>query len=266
LQGSLLEKYRVFLVDLDGVIYLLDQAIKGSPEAINGIVNVGCKVLFLTNNSIHTPKHYAKKLKNFGISVTPEQVITSSIATREYLRKNYMTNGLKAYIIGEEGLRREVASLGIEIVSEAEAEGVNFVIVGLDRSFNFEKLKAACIGIRSGGILIGTNSDATYPTPLGLWPGAGAILAAVKTAGGSEPVILGKPNPLMIEIALDRTNAKSDDVLLIGDRLETDILAGIRAGLDTLLVLSGVSKREDVEKSGIKPTYIMDSISGLFEE
>jgi 4-nitrophenyl phosphatase len=173
------------------------------------------------------------------------------------------TEGRRAFVIGEEGLTSELKPLGMELVGPVAASRVDYVIVGWDREFDFNKLKAAVLAIRDGAHFIATNADATYPTPEGLWPGAGSIVAAVSTGSGQVPVVVGKPNPLIVEIALDRMASGPKETLLIGDRLDTDILSGIAAGIDTLLVLTGVSTPEEVNETGIRPTHVRDSLSAM---
>ncbi|MDD5748422.1 MAG: HAD-IIA family hydrolase [Actinomycetota bacterium] len=259
--GEIAGRYSNFLVDLDGVVYLLNTEIEGSVNAINELLTNSKSVFFLTNNSVSTPGQYVEKLESFGIEINQEQVVTSSIALRNMIQKNFDISGKKVFVIGEEGLLREFELLGLEIVDKGNADIVDFVVVGLDRSFDFEKLRAAAMGIRSGAFFLATNTDSTFPTPLGLMPGAGSLVAAVACASGVEPLVAGKPNPLMVNIALERAGGNARDTLLIGDRLETDIIAGERAGVDTLLVLSGVSKFEDIEKTGMHPTYVSSSIA-----
>jgi 4-nitrophenyl phosphatase len=152
------------------------------------------------------------------------------------------------------------------ITDGSEAESADFVFVGWDRDFDYGKLKAAVIAIRNGAEYLATNSDTTYPTPEGLWPGAGSILAAVSAGSGKEPVIVGKPSPFLVELALERVGVGPGEALLIGDRLDTDIDAGNRAGVDTALVLTGVSRAEETETLGIRPRYVFENLKGLLKD
>ena len=263
--APLIEEYRAFIIDLDGVVYLLNEPIPGAREAILRIQERGLPFVFLTNNSASTPEQYVKKLAKLGIGIEPRHIVTSSQAVGRYLDLNYETSGRTAFVIGETGLIFELEARDLELVKAGEARGARFVFVGMDRRFDFEKLKAAVLAIRNGAEFIAANADTTYPTPDGLWPGAGSIVAAVSTASEREPYVAGKPNPLMVEVALDRMGAEADETLLIGDRLETDILAGVKAGVDTMLVFTGVSRVEEVEERGIFPTHIGDDLRALTE-
>jgi len=261
--ASLIDKYRAFIIDLDGVVYLLNEPIPGARDALMQIQERGLKFVFLTNNSASTPEQYVKKLAKFGIEVAPRQIVTSGHAVGRFLDRNYETEGKTAFVIGEKGLTSELEERGLQLVEADEAGRARFVFVGMDRTFDFEKLKAAVVAIRNGAEFIAANADATYPTPDGLWPGAGAIVAAVATGSGREPFVAGKPNPLMVEVALERIDQEPSEILLVGDRLETDILAGIEAGVDTMLVLTGVSRVEEIEERGIRPTYVEEGLRAL---
>ncbi len=261
--GALFEKYRGFIIDLDGVLYLLDTPVPGSAETVSRLSELGLRFVFLTNNSASTPGQYVEKLARFGVSVEPSQVVASSHAVARHLDDSYDTRGRTAFVIGEDGLRGEIDARGMRVLEGADARAAEFVFVGWDRTFDFEKLKTAVIAIRAGAVYIATNVDATYPTPEGLWPGAGSIVAAVTAGAGREPYVAGKPNPLIVEIALERMGLEASEALLIGDRLDTDIKAGQLAGVDTMLVLTGVSSREEIGTSGIRPTHVRDDLAAL---
>lgn len=261
--GSLVEKYAGFIIDLDGVLYLLNDPIEGSVETLTTLARLGKPFVFLTNNSSSTPEQYVDKLLGMGVEVEPWQVVGSAQAVVRYLESNHETTGRTAFVIGEDGLAREVESSGLALLDVKQGRAADFVFVGWDRAFDFEKLKTAAIAIRNGAVYVATNTDATYPTPEGLWPGAGSIVASVTTGGGREPVVVGKPNPLIVDIALERLAVQRREALLVGDRLDTDIKAGLLAGVDTLMVLTGVSSEGDVESTGIRPTYLRDSLAAL---
>jgi 4-nitrophenyl phosphatase len=263
--AGLLDRYKGFIIDLDGVVYLLDDPIPGSREVIKRLQSEGAPFVFLTNNSVATPQQYAERLARFGLRVLPEDVVSSCQAVARYLEMNCETDGRTAFVIGEDGLLAEASGRGLRIVEGEEAKQADFVFVGWDRRFDFEKLKLAVVAIRNGACYIATNADATYPTPEGLWPGAGSIVAAVTTGSGHEPVVAGKPNPLIVELALARMGLAATEALLIGDRLDTDIKAGLDAGVDTMLVLTGVSSEYDIEETGIRPTYTGADLRALLE-
>jgi HAD superfamily hydrolase (TIGR01457 family) len=262
----LLERYSAFIIDLDGVLYLLDTPIDGSPETVNRLAAAGKEFVFLTNNSSATPRQYVEKLGRFGMDISTGQVVTSSQAIGRHLELNHQASGKSAFAIGEDGLLEELEARGLRLVEGEEARAAEFVFVGWDRKFDFEKLKTAVIALRNGAVYIAANTDATYPTPQGLWPGAGTIVAAVTTGSGREPFVAGKPNPLMVDLALSRAGVRAGSALLVGDRLDSDILAGSAAGVDTLLVLTGVSSKSDIERTGIVPTHIRESLAGLLED
>lgn len=260
------ERYRGFVIDLDGVVYLLDDPIPGSIQTLKALQSESRPFVFLTNNSSSTAAQYVRKLQRLGIEIAGEQVVTSSEAVRCHLENSHQTRGSTALVIGETGLLEEMARTGLDLVGLSESLEADYVIVGWDREFNFDKLRAAVIAIRRGAEFIASNLDATYPTPQGLWPGAGSIIAAVATGAGREPFVAGKPNPLIVNLALERLGLGPGEVLLIGDRLDTDIEAGLRAGVDTLLVLTGISTVDDIERTRIEPTHVMDSLSALLDQ
>lgn len=263
--SRLIDSYRAFILDLDGVVYLLDDPIPGAVATVNALKEEGKSFVFLTNNSVATRQMYAEKLAGLGISIEPDQVVSSAQAVRRHLELECDPKGKSAFVIGEKGLTEELEASGLRLVGPEEASGVDIVVVGWDRRFDFEKLKAAVVAIRNGALFLATNVDSTYPTPEGLWPGAGSIVAAVATGSGREPCVAGKPNPLIVEIALAKMKADARETLLVGDRLDTDIQVGLEAGVDTLLVLTGVSREEEVARTGVVPTQIRTSIAALLE-
>lgn len=264
--GALIDSYEAFIIDLDGVIYLLEDPIDGAARTIAVLQEKKSPFVFLTNNSASTPGMYVEKLAGLGINVGPETVITSAVAARDFMQRNYEPRGKRAFVIGERGLLEQCAEMGIEVVGPGRYREADFVLVGWDRGFDYEKLRAAEMAVRKGAIYIAMNTDATYPTPEGLWPGSGTMVAAVSTAAGQDPVAsVGKPNPFIVEIALERLGRPRSGTLLVGDRLDTDIKVGMVSGMDTLLVLSGVSEESEIEASGARPTWIRKDISGLLE-
>ena len=263
--GSLIDRYEGFIIDLDGVVYLLNEPIPGSSAVVHHLQELNVPFVFLTNNSVATPRMYVERLERLGIEVEPWQVVTSPQAVRRHLEMKETGVGRTAFVIGERGLVSELEAVGLDIVEGEEAASADFVFVGWDREFDFNKLKTAVVALRNGAEYIVTNTDATYPTPEGLWPGAGSIVAAVNTGSGREPFIAGKPNPLIVELALQRMGTRAEAALLVGDRLDTDIAAGVGAGVDTVLVLTGVSSAEEVDETGISPTHLRDDFNALLD-
>jgi 4-nitrophenyl phosphatase len=211
-----------------------------------------------TNNSTSSIEQYVDKLARFGLQVPPERIVTSAYAAADYLL-DQAERGTPVYMVGEEGLRAALKSRGFRLT----ADGARFVVAGLDRGLTYEKLAIAMQLIENGARFIGTNSDRTLPTPEGLRPGAGTVLAAIATASGVEPFIVGKPQPLMIQRALHVLDTLPDRTAMVGDRLETDILAGRKAGIKTILVLSGVTRRGDLAESDVQPDWVLDDIRAL---
>ncbi len=255
--------YQDFLMDMDGVVYRGGQPIADAAEFIGRVRGMGKKVLFLTNNSRYTRGEHRERLSAMGIEASEEDFFTSSVATAGFLEENYDLEGKGAYLIGGRGLREALSSTPLRILRGEEGRRADFVVVGWDVELTYDKLRIACLALYSGAAFVATNDDATFPAPEGLWPGAGAIVAALQTAAGREALVVGKPNVYMMQAALSLTGGKADHTLIIGDRLETDILGGWRAGLDTCLVLSGVASREDLEGFEPRPDHVVDSLLEL---
>jgi HAD superfamily hydrolase (TIGR01457 family) len=257
------DTYEVFLLDMDGVIYLNQEPLPDGVEFVAKLREKGKKLLFLTNNSKFTRSEYRAKLAGMGIAATEEEIMTSAAATADFLEENYELEGRSAYVIGGAGLREEIAGTHLLVLEGEDGSKADYVIVGWDTELTFDKLRIASLALNSGAMFIGTNPDATFPAPEGLWPGAGAIIASLEKAAGREALVVGKPNVYMIQTALNLMGAKADKTLMVGDRLETDILGGWRVGLDTCLVLTGVSGRDDLEGFKPQPDLIVESLLEL---
>lgn len=251
--------FQSLIIDMDGVIYRGDEAIIGAKEFIALLQRGGVPFLFLTNNSTRTPGQYVTKLAKMGIAIEESDVLTSAQATALYLER-IARPGDRVYAIGEEGLR---AALGEKYI--LTEEGADFVVVGMDTGLTYEKLRVATLLIRGGARFIATNPDKTLPTEEGLVPGNGASLAALEAATGVSPFVVGKPEPAIFDLALARMGVGKEGVAVIGDRLETDILGGRRAGLSTILVLSGAASRQELENSPIKPDLVFENVRQLYE-
>lgn len=255
------EGRKAILFDMDGVLYRGERPLPGAAEAVELARSLGYRPFFLTNNSTRTRSQYVERLRRMGIECTESDVITSAYATAEYL-KSVAPNGARVYVIGEEGLKVELRLAGFLL---SENGPVDFVVVGLDREFNYGKLARAQRAILSGADFIATNPDATFPTEDGLIPGAGSIVAAVERATGRRPKVIGKPEPFMLELALRLSGARREDCVVVGDRLDTDILAGNRAGMVTVLVLTGVTAEEEAKGATgeMRPDFIIPDLRGL---
>lgn len=241
-----------FMVDLDGVLRKGSQHISGAPE----LLKVLPEYLIVTNNSTRTADMYVKELGDIGLDIPPENIFTSAKATALYLKENrdYET----AWIVGEKGLLQEIKHIGYTITPECQC-----VIVGWDRTLTYEKLETACLAIRNGAEFIGTNPDVTYPSEKGIIPGCGSILAFLTACTDVNPLVIGKPHSFIMELALEYLHDK--DAYVIGDRLDTDIQAGINAGLKTILVLTGIESKESVKNSDINPDFIFENLEEVKE-
>jgi HAD superfamily hydrolase (TIGR01457 family) len=252
--------YDALLFDLDGVLYRGDDPVAGAPEAIHGLRAEDATIRFLTNNSARTPDEVSERLRHMGIEADSAEVITSAGATAALLRREGATGS--AYVIGERGIRTALADVGIEVV-DGTPERTDLVVVGWDRDLTYDRLRTASLLIQRGARLVATNADATYPAADGLWPGGGAILAAVVTATGATPTVVGKPSRPMFEAAAEATGARRP--LVIGDRLDTDIAGAAAMGWDSLLVLTGASRIEDLAGATWLPTFLTPNLGALLE-
>ncbi|ASA78624.1 HAD-IIA family hydrolase [Thermococcus sp. 5-4] len=254
------------IFDMDGVLYRGNEPVEGARELINLLKGAGVPFIFLTNNSTKDPVMYREKLLSMGIDVPEDLIITSGLATRLYMERHFEPG--KVFVIGGEGLHREMERLGWGIVDVDEARKgawreVKYVVVGLDPGLTYEKLKYATLAIRNGARFIGTNPDTTYPAEEGIYPGAGSIIAALKASTDVEPLIIGKPNEPAYEVA--RSKLKADEIWMVGDRLDTDIVFAKRFGMKAVMVLTGVNTLEDVKKTGIKPDLALPSVKELLD-
>lgn len=249
-------------MDIDGVLYRGRKPINGAREFIDYLIEEGIKFICVTNNSAKTPADYSRKLKSMGIKIEEDNIINSGIATVEYIKEKYLgqKKDLSAYVVGGEGLVSLIINSGITI----NEKNPDLVVVGWDVTFTYDKMKKASLAIQKGATYIGTNPDTTYPSEEGILPGCGAILASITTASGVEPIIIGKPKPLIMEIAAKMISAKKEKSLMIGDRIDTDILAGKNFGIQTALVLSGVMNRSHITQHGVAPDFIFEDMMDLY--
>jgi len=253
-------KVKGFLIDLDGTLYLGNEPVEGATDFINGLLKKNIPFLLLTNNSTRTPSQVSEKLAKMGIEVDESKIYTSANALGDYLREFY-PGPHRAFVIGEDGVLEEVKKCGWEIVDSPDAE---FVIVGLDTKVDYKKLKIAVLAIERGAKFIACNRDSSFPTPEGLLPGAGAIVNAITTVVGIEPVVLGKPNDYIVKYAVKRMGVPLENVAIVGDRLDTDIALGKKLGMVTILVLTGVKKdSEEIGKVG--PDFVFENVGELWK-
>lgn len=253
----LADAYGCLLFDLDGVLYRGEEPVPAAAPTLSELRRSGIRLVFLTNNSSRTPGQVADKLRALGMDAAPEEVVTSALATAELLAER---GGGSAFVIGGDGLRRALIDAGI-VVLDGSVDRAELVVVGFDGSVTYERLKTASLLVQRGARLIATNPDASYPAVDGLWPGAGALLAVITTTTGAPAEVVGKPFAPLFEAA--RRRAGGGRPLVIGDRLDTDIAGAAALGWDSILVLTGVSSRADVEAGSVRPTYVADDVSAL---
>lgn len=246
------------LSDMDGVLYRGKQLIDGTKEFVRRLMETKTRFLFLTNNSEYTAADLKKRLEVMGIfGLSEENFITSGMATAAFLHSQ--KPGAGVYAIGGEGLFNELTGAGF-IITENKPD---YVVVGKTSGFNFDMLKKAANFINKGAKFIATNPDVVDPAEDGLEPACGSILASVETASGKKPYVIGKPNALMMMIARKKLGAHSSETVMIGDRMDTDIVAGLEAGMVTCLVLSGVSTMETIEQFPYRPDYIFNHVGEI---
>ncbi|SHN28051.1 TIGR01457 family HAD-type hydrolase [Gracilibacillus kekensis] len=250
-----MKKYSGFLIDLDGTVYKGTEKIV---EAIEFVKELECKnlpYLFLTNNSTKHPSDVSEKLVDMGVPSTTEHVFTTSMATASYIKEQ--NRDAKVYPIGEEGLHMALEECGLEIVEE----NADVVVMGLDRDINYEKLAKGVLNIRSGASFVATNGDVALPTERGFLPGAGSLISVLSVSTGVQPKFIGKPESIIVEQALEVLGTSKEETLMVGDNYATDILAGINAGIDSLLVHTGVTTKEDLKSIEKQPTFTIDSLA-----
>jgi len=250
-----LQAIRHVIVDMDGVLWRGDTPAPGLHEFFAFLRERGIGFILATNNSSRLPEQYAEKLARFGVEVSPDHILTSSQVAAAYLATVALP-GTRVYAIGEEGVQRALTERGFMLTDEEAA----YVVVGWDRQLTWSKLATAALLIYEGAAFVGTNPDPNYPIERGPVPGNGAQLAALQTATGVTPLVVGKPEPLMYEEAMRRMGARRETTAVIGDRLDTDIAGGVRLGLTTVLVLSGIATQADLDASPVKPDLVCADI------
>jgi 4-nitrophenyl phosphatase len=254
---------RGLILDMDGVLWKDDTSIGDLPTIFTAISSRQLQLVAATNNATKTSAEYIQKLANLGVQLSHDQIVTSGDATVHVLLERFPSKG-RVYVVGEPGLISTLRVPGFDVVVDADDERrVEAVVAGLDRCLTYEKIHRAACHIREGAQFLGTNPDPTFPTPAGLIPGAGAIIAAIATASGVKPIVVGKPSPLLFETAAHRMGLAKIDILIVGDRLETDIAGGQAFGARTALVLSGVTNRQQVEAWYPVPDLITSNLAEL---
>ena len=252
---------QALVLDMDGVLWHDSEAIGDLPAIFAKISKLGLRVAFATNNATKTIDQFVEKLASFGVKAEPWQIVTSAVATAHFLKQKHPQGGT-VYAVGEAGLLQTLADAGFR----HSAQNPVAVVAAMDRGITYEKLKQAARLIHAGVPFIGTNPDRTFPTPEGVAPGAGTMLAAIEAAAGVAPQIIGKPNPAMYRFALERLGASIAKTLVIGDRLETDIAGAQALGIPCALVLSGVSSQEQAQAWQPAPDIVAENLAAVVRQ
>lgn len=254
-----------FIFDMDGVLYRGKQALPGVNEIIAALEVRDIPYLLATNNSTATPADYVRRMAGYGVTVTESHLQTSATATRDFLKRE-LPDGAIVLPIGAPALAEQLQmGTTFQITDDPDAD-VAAVVVGLDQAFTYERMTRAMKAIRKGARFIATNADATLPVEDGVLPGAGTMIAAIATASGKQPTVIGKPETLMMTSAVAQLGVSASKTVMIGDRLDTDILAAARAGLTTALVLTGVTTRDDLAAGDIVPDYVFTDLPAITRE
>jgi glycerol-1-phosphatase len=257
---ALADQFDGFLIDLDGVVWVGREMVPGSAEALRALIKAGKEVVFVTNNPAKPAAAYAERLREAGVPAEPDRVVTAGETTAR-LAAERAGEGAGAFVIGAPAFRETVAATGLRLLDGEAARQAAVVLVAGHRRFDYEELLTATFALRAGAALFATSRDPTMPMPGGAVPGTGAVLAAVETASGATAAIGGKPEPHLFELARERIGV-AERVAMVGDRVSSDIEGGRRAGLETILVLSGASSREEAEGAS-PPDHVVERLADL---
>jgi NagD protein len=252
-----MESIKHFITDMDGVLIKGKQIIPGADRFIATLEAQGQEYLVLTNNSLYTPRDLSHRLRGIGLEIPPERIFTSAMATASFLQSQRPES--TAFVIGESGLTQAIHDIDY-VITDTEPD---YVVLGETEGYNYEIITKAIRLIEAGARFIATNPDVTGPSEAGIVPGCGAMAALIEKATGKSPFYVGKPNPLMMRSALNYLDVHSEDTVMVGDRMDTDIVAGVESGMRTILVLSGVTRREDIERLPYRPTWVLDSVAEI---
>lgn len=252
-----MKAYKGYCIDLDGTVYRGKEPIMETVQFIHLLQEQGIEPFFVTNNASQTPDQVLTKLKGFGVDAKRSHIMTSAMAAAKYIALHYF--GKDVSMIGSSGLREALHENGVNIVPSSQ----EVFVIGMDRGITYEKIAQACLDVRNGAVFISTNSDRAYPSERGLLPGNGAFTALIQTSTGVDPIFIGKPKGHMLEIIQLEHQFAKEDMVMIGDNYDTDILAGIEFGIDTIHVNTGVTSTEKVQLKSIPPTMTMQNLLDL---
>ncbi len=257
------------IIDMDGVLWHGNKPLPGLKEFFITLRKLQIPFILATNNAGMTAEQYVNKFSGMDITVDTNEILTSGMATANHLAKQHDPTNTRVFVIGENGAKKPLEEHGFiltelyDVKTSEPATGANIVVCGLDKTLSWDKLATATLNIRAGAQFIGTNGDTTLPTEHGITHGNGAILAALETATGVKPTLIGKPGPIMYQQAMALLNTHSDKTIAIGDRLNTDILGAVNTGIRSLMVLTGISTKDDLETVDYQPTWIMNDIRDI---
>ncbi|HET7507647.1 MAG TPA: HAD-IIA family hydrolase [Solirubrobacterales bacterium] len=271
----LADRFDGLLIDLDGVVWIGREPVPGSPEALRALLEAGKRIVFVTNNPGRLPQAYAERLRELGVEVGPEQIVTAGVAVARLAGEAAAAAGGTAFVIGRSALKEMVAATGARLLEGAEAEAADVVVVSGHKGFDYGELKTAKFALDRGARLFATSHDPTMPYPGGELPGTGAVLAAIEVASGKQATIAGKPERHLFELAIevacsfrsqdDQKEQANPKLAMVGDRISSDIDGGRGAGLETVLVLSGTTTREQAEAADPAPDHVLDDLAALLK-
>jgi 4-nitrophenyl phosphatase len=249
-----MKSYKAYCIDLDGTLYRGTEPIQETVSFIHHLQEQGIEPFYVTNNASQTPNQVMEKLHGFGVHAKRSHIMTSALAAAKYIKLHY--SGSTVSMIGERGLREALLENEMEIVEEFS----DIFVMGIDRGISYEKMAQACLNVRRGAIFISTNSDLAFPNERGFMPGNGAWTAVVQTSTGVDPIFIGKPEGHMLNLIQMEHGFKKEEMVMIGDNYDTDILAGIHFGIDTIHVNTGVTSTSQVLAKPLKPTYCVENL------
>lgn len=258
-----LKDKKLFLLDMDGTIYLDDFLFDGTLDFLDRVKEIGGRYLFVTNNSSKSVSAYVEKLNRIGIAAEEDDFLTSTDATILYIKEKYQ--GRKFYSFGTESFTNQLRASGIDVVTDIE-DGIFGIVMGNDNELTFKKLEDACKLLLNDIVYIATNPDWVCPTAFGYVPDCGSVAEMLFRATGKKPRFIGKPEPEMLLLAMEKYGYKKDEAVMVGDRLYTDIASGYNAGIDTVFVLSGEGTLDDLKETKTPPTYVLSNIRELYNE
>ncbi|XJZ26808.1 TIGR01457 family HAD-type hydrolase [Bacillota bacterium Lsc_1132] len=249
-----MKEYKGYLIDLDGTMYRGSERIEAASNFVKRLRDNQIPYLFVTNNSSRTPAQVAEKLREFDIPCEEDLVFTTSQATANYIYERKSDAAI--YVIGEEGIQTALKEKGFSFAKE----DADYVVMGIDREISYEKLAVAALAVRNGAVFVSTNGDIALPTERGLLPGNGSLTSVITVTTQTNPIFIGKPESIIMEQALKVLGVAKEDTIMVGDNYDTDILAGMNAGMDTILVHTGVTTKELLKGYDRQPTYVIDSL------